>query len=219
MKRHCAPRTPRTASPTRESQRSLALSLRNAPRLMSNLVSAMNKLGVAPRRDRSASRDRVGSATIVRLGSAADRLGLGGAGRAQHQRRDLTLDRIALEQKRQLATLVDLDGIVEVVGVELVVAKAVDPLERTTAGKVEHVGAVEHRARHIVQLQTDLGDEPAQHPGIDVDAALRGLVVHFELTLIGAERVETAGIDDARACARGLDVGHVDLDRLGMSQA
>src|SRR5690606_38562185 len=73
----------------------------------------------------------------LHLGLELDRLGLGRAGRAEEQDRDLAIDRVLLEEERELAALVDLDGVVEPAGVQLGGAEAVDALERTPAGEVE----------------------------------------------------------------------------------
>ena len=44
-----------------------------------------------------------------------DGLGLGGAGRAEEQRGDLAIERVLLEEERELAALVDLDRVLELV--------------------------------------------------------------------------------------------------------
>src|SRR5262249_50672928 len=74
-----------------------------------------------------------------------DRLGLGRARRTQDERGDLPVEGELLEQERELAALVDLDGVVELLAVELLGAEAVDALQGAAAGEVEDVGALEER--------------------------------------------------------------------------
>jgi hypothetical protein len=148
------------------------------------------------------------------LGLELHGLGLGGARRAQHKGCDLAVQGVLLEQERELAALVDLDGMLEFARGQLGLAKAVDALERPASGKVENVGLVEQGPLHRGEKQADLGDERREHAGIEGHVAPT-IGVHGNLAAVVPRGIEACRVDDAGLVAGRAHVGQGHLDGLG----